>query len=105
MNKVYLKYVLSKNGSKGGDYKTISTDFDSYEKDILNAVEQVQPDIIHLHFDNLKIHKELLKLNIPIVYTIHSYSEPSQWLDILKSSRNEPNVYFTFVSDYFRNIF
>ncbi len=98
-------YVLSKKGSKGGDYKTIFTDFDSYEEDILNSVEQIQPDIIHLHFDNLKIHKELLKLNISIVYTIHSYSEPSQWLDILKSSQNEPNVYFTFVSDYFKTYF
>ena len=98
-------YVMSKEGSTGGNYKTIYTDFESYEKDILTIIEQIHPDIIHLHFDNLKTHKELLKLKLPIVYTIHSYSEPSQWLDILRISQNEPNVYFTFVSDYFKTYF
>ncbi len=98
-------YVMSKKGSNGGNYKTIPTDFDTYEKDILDTIKQVQPDIIHLHFDNLKIHTELLKLNLPIVYTIHSYSEPSQWLDILRASQNKSNIYFTFVSDYIKTYF
>lgn len=97
--------VMAKKGSTGGTYNLVETDFENYEEDIINTIEELKPDVIHLHFDNVSIHKKLSQLKIPIVYTIHSYSEPCQWLEILEESRNQRHVYFTFVSDYFKQYF
>ena len=64
------------------DIKSFSrTHKSSIEKKIINDIHKFKPDVIISNYEFSKFYKELLNLNIPIVYVLHSM--PGFWTDFL----------------------
>lgn len=94
--------VVCKHGSTGGLYKTVTTDFDNFKAVVIAEIANIKPDLINLHFDDLFLLKKLLGVQIPTLFTVHSYSELSQWLEVVKKAGK--NIYFSLVSDSLREV-
>lgn len=98
-----LKWQLFKSDLWFGEHNS------RFSKKLNEAVNRINPDVIHCHFGNESVRfiDNFNRTDIPIIVTFHGYDatqfdKKKSYINKLKSIYSRPHMYPMFVSDYIK---
>jgi len=94
--------VVCKEGSKGGNYKTVHSDPTNLLRCVSDLVQSYTYDIVHLHIRDAGLISYLDDIKQPTVITLHNnVRKSSAWVDIL--TKTSGSVFVTTISESLNN--